>query len=50
MWAFVEKSKMTGSVGNLDIIGTEWHVRDWIQWLNKDISQRGGGTLKKKTR
>lgn len=50
MWVFVEKSLMTGSVGNLDITGTEWYVRDWFQWLNNDISQRGGGTLKKKTR
>lgn len=40
MWAFVEKSKMTGSVGNLDIIGIEWYVRSSIK-----TSVKGEGAL-----
>lgn len=39
----VEKSKMTRSVGNLDIIATarHRHVPGWCQRLNKDVSAGG---------
>lgn len=33
LWAFVEKSEMTLSLGNPDITQTACYAHDWFQWL-----------------